>query len=46
MNDTAFCVAYCVVLCAVSGGFVVDYISNYNVPCKEFRPSCCQKETV
>jgi len=33
------------VLCAVSGGFVVDYISNFNVHCNEFRPSC-QKETV
>ena len=44
MNYTAVCVAYCVELCTVSGGFVLDYISNINVPYKKFRPSYCQKK--
>jgi len=46
MNNTAVCVPYCVGLCTVSGGFVLGYISNYNVPYQKFRPICCQKETV
>ena len=31
MNDAAVCVACCVALCTVSGGFLLDYIWNYNV---------------
>ena len=46
MNDTAVCISYCVWLCTVSGEFVLDYISNYNVPYKKFCPSCYQKEAV
>jgi len=36
------CVAQCVGLCTVSGGFVLDFTSNY----KKFLPSCCHKETL
>ena len=36
LNDTAVCVAQCVVLCTVSGKFMLDITSKY----KKFLPSC------